>query len=195
MSKPASESYPSHSRIQIDVERMQARAADFGFRIADPEELTAGIAVAEALMGACIAPLHVVARIQAQTGVSTWVTGSPVDGFFLFVPLSGAGVRAVRTGTFIPAETKTSQLALKGSACRGIYVGVCAGATHAARRNVMTVSAVMRFEIFASVPCFSRAVTEDGARAMLSLGFQPVHGGMPDLFVQEALVQTQADAA
>lgn len=195
MSKPASGRDLAGRLFKIDVERMTKRASDFGFRVATPAELAAGVAISEALMGKRIAPLEVVSRIQAQTGVSTWVTGVPVDGFFLFVPLSAEGVRAVRTGTYIPAQTKLEELALKGSECCGVYVGVCAGASHDARRNVMTVSAVMRVELFASVPCFSRAATSDGARAMLSLGFRPVLDGQPDMYVQEALAGHEVKAA
>ncbi len=181
--------------MHIDGSRMIARAAEFGFRLADPDELAAAVAVTEALIGARLAPMSVIKDIQTRTGLSTWVTGDPVNGFFLFVPLSHEGVIAVRTGTYRAAETKPQHIVGAGETCFGIYVGVYAGATHDARKCVMTVSAVLRMELFAPVPCFARGATEDGARSMLSLGFKPVEGGMPELFVQEALVSEQADAA
>lgn len=180
---------------RIDEARMIARWADFGFRRADPEELAAGIAVTEALIGTRLAPYSVISAIQARTGVSTWVTGDPVNGFFLIVPLTAKGVHAVRTGAFKPSDVRDEEIVRAGEPCSGVYVGVYSGATHEARKRVMTASAVLRFELYAPVPCFARGATEDGVRSMLSLGFIPVEGGMPDLFVHEAIIQQQADAA
>jgi hypothetical protein len=52
----------------------------------------------------------------------------------------------------------------------------------------------MRVEQFGAVPSFARGATEDGRRSMASLGFSPLEGGLPDLWVQEALA-TGSEAA
>ena len=73
-------------------------------------------------------------------------------------------------------------------------MGVYAGATREARRAIMQSSAILRVELFGSVPCFARAATEDGALSMESLGFEPLKGNSKKLWVQEALFPAVAAA-
>ena len=176
------------SIIHVDIVRVAERAADFGFRHANIAELTAGIALAETLMGSKLATPEAVMRMDIVTGMTGWVTGVPVDGIFFVLPLSPAGEQAVRDGSYNPAEPAAEHLAWHGRDVAGVYIGVYAGATKEARRAVMTAAAVLRVELFAQVPSFARGATEDGQRSMASLGFVPLEGGLPDLWVQEALV-------
>ncbi|MBD3771601.1 MAG: hypothetical protein IE925_15845 [Rhodobacterales bacterium] len=173
--------------MHVDIVRVTARAADFGFRHASIAELTEGIRLAETLMGASIATPEAVMRMDVVTGMTAWVTGNPVEGIFLVLPLSPAGEQAVREGTYCPADPAPAHLAWQGRDVAGVYIGVYAGATKEARRAVMTAAAVMRVEMFAQVPSFARGATDDGKRSMASLGFSPLEGGLPDLWVQEAL--------
>jgi hypothetical protein len=180
--------------MHVDIVRVTERAADFGFRHASIADLTAGIHMAESLMGSRIATPDAVMRMDVVTGMTAWVTGNPVEGFFLVLPLSPAGERAVRDGTYHPADPDPAHLAWQGRDVAGVYIGVYAGATKEARRAVKTAAAVMRVEQFARVPSFARGATEDGKRSMASLGFTPLEGGLPDLWVQEAL-DTGSEAA
>jgi hypothetical protein len=175
------------SKMHVDIVRVTARAADFGFRHASIAELTEGIRLAESLMGSSIATPEAVMRMDVVTGMTAWVTGNPVEGIFLVLPLSPAGEQAVREGTYCPADPAPAHLAWQGREVAGVYIGVYAGATKEARRAVMTAAAVMRVEMFAQVPSFARGATDDGKRSMASLGFSPLEGGLPDLWVQEAL--------
>ena len=175
------------SVIHVDIVRVLQRAKDFGFRHAGMADLTSGIRLAETLLGSAIATPEAVARMDVVTGMTAWVTGDPVNGVFLVLPLSVAGERAVRDGTYNPAEPDPAHLAWQGREVAGVYIGVYAGATKEARRAVMTAAAVMRVELFAPVPSFARGATDDGKRSMASLGFVPLEGGLPDLWVQEAL--------
>ena len=175
------------SKMHVDIVRVTARAADFGFRHASIAELTEGIRLAESLMGSSIATPEAVMRMDVVTGMTAWVTGNPVEGIFLVLPLSPAGEQAVREGTYCPADPAPAHLAWQGRDVAGVYIGVYAGATKEARRAVMTAAAVMRVEMFAQVPSFARGATDDGKRSMASLGFSPLEGGLPDLWVQEAL--------
>ena len=175
------------SKMHVDIVRVTARAADFGFRHASIAELTEGVRLAEALMGSSIATPEAVMRMDVVTGMTAWVTGNPVEGIFLVLPLSPAGEQAVREGTYSPADPAPAHLAWQGRDVAGVYIGVYAGATKEARRAVMTAAAVMRVEMFAQVPSFARGATDDGKRSMASLGFSPLEGGLPDLWVQEAL--------
>lgn len=182
------------STIHVDIARVAKRAGDFGFRQASIADLTAGIQLAETLMGSAIATPDAVMRMDVVTGMTAWVTGDPVEGIFLVLPLSPAGEQAVRDGTYAPADPAPAHLAWQGRDVAGVYIGVYAGATKEARRAVMTAAAVMRMELFAPVPSFARGATEDGKRSMASLGFTPLESGLPDLWVQEALT-TGSEAA
>ena len=173
------------SGIRVDIAQVAARAADFGFRRANFADIAAGVALAESLMGSKIATAEQVARMDAVTGMTAWVRGEPIDGVFLTLPLSAEGERAVRNGAYVPGRPDPEHLAWHGKDVAGVYIGVYAGATKEARRAVMAVAAVMRVELFAPVPAFARGATEDGRRSMASLGFVPVDGGLPDLWVQE----------
>lgn len=173
------------STIHVDIVRVERRARELGFRHASIGELAEGIRLAESLMGAKIATPDAVMRMDVVTGMTAWVTGDPIEGVFLVLPLSPAGEQAVRDGTYCPADPAPAHLAWQGRDVAGVYIGVYAGATKEARRAVMTAAAVMRMDQFAAVPTFARGATDDGKRSMASLGFSPLEGGLPDLWVQE----------
>ncbi len=151
--------------------------------------------MAELLMSSKIATPDSVAEMDRITGMTAWVTGDPVDGIFLTLPLSAAGESAVRDGSYNPASPDPVHLCVDGRGCAAFYIGVYAGATRDARKRVMTAAAVMRVELFSAYPCFARGATDDGKRSMESLGFTPYPGGLPDLYVQEALTQTRRKVA
>ncbi len=162
---------------------------NFELRLAREDELGSALQLGESLINDSLAPKDVVARVQTVTSVTAWVTGTPINGLFLIIPLSKSGEQAVRSVDFSPSDPDRRHLAGVGEQCGGVYVGVYAGATKPARRNIMMASAALRVEVFGTVPCFARAATEDGARSMAGLGFKPANFGAPDLFVQEAVVQ------
>lgn len=171
----------------IDLVRVAEKGAEFGFRRATFSELEQGIAMAESLMSSKIADPVAVAEMDRITGMTAWVTGDPVEGIFLTLPLTRKGEVAVRDGSYNPARPDPAHLCANGEGCAAFYIGVYAGATREARRNVMTAAAVMRVEMFSAYPCFARGATEDGRRSMEGLGFVPYEGGLSDLYVQEAL--------
>lgn len=184
------------AEILIDHVRLAMRAEEFGFRRGDFQELKAGLRLAEELTGQTMATPESITWIDSLTGMTGWVTGDPVDGIFISVPLTADGVEAVRNGTFIPAWPALAHVCAEGAACAGVYIGIYAGATNVARRRVMMAAAVVRVDICGAIPCFARGATEDGRRSMASLGFQPIEGGLSDLWGQEALPQTgEAKAA
>ena len=179
----------------VDLDRVAAKAAELGFRRASFSELKQGVAVAEELMATKIATPDAIAEMDRITGMTAWVTGDPVDGVFLSLPLSALGESAVRTGTYVPGSPDPRHLCAVGAPCSAFYIGVYAGRTREARKRVMTAAAVMRVDLFSAFPCFARGATEDGRRSMEGLGFRPVAGGLPDLYVQEALVPGAGEAA
>lgn len=183
------------TEILIDHELLAARAEALEFRRGSFTELTAALRLAEELTGQTMATPESITWIDSLTLMTGWVTGSPVDGVFISVPLTGAGVEAVRDGSFVPAWPAFAHVCTHGQPCAGVYIGIYAGATKEARRRVMMAAAVVRVDIFGPVPCFARGATEDGKRSMASLGFQPVEGGLPDLWVQEPARQSEEKVA
>ncbi|MEH6809679.1 MAG: hypothetical protein V7651_12535 [Hyphomonas oceanitis] len=183
------------ARGVIDLDRVAAKAVEFGFRRGTFSELEQGVAVAEALMQSKLATPEAIGEMDRITGMTAWVTGDPVDGIFLSLPLTPTGESAVRNGTYTPGSPDPAHLCSGGQGCSAFYIGVYAGANRDARRKVMTAAAVMRVELFSAYPCFARGATEDGRRSMDSLGFKPFDGGLPDLYVQEALDPSRWAAA
>jgi hypothetical protein len=179
----------------INLSKVASKGAELGFRRATFVELEQGIEMAELLMSSKIAAPDSVAEMDRITGMTAWVTGDPVDGIFLTLPLSKLGELAVRDGSYDPENPDPVHLCVDGKGCAGFYIGVYAGATREARKRVMTAAAVMRVELFSAYPCFARGATDDGKRSMASLGFQPCDGGLPDLYVQEALVADRSRVA
>ncbi|MFN7054738.1 hypothetical protein [Hyphomonas sp.] len=173
--------------IRIDYTRLALRAAEAGFRQPDFAELSEGLRLAERLTGQAMATPHSITWIDSLTGMSAWVTGEPVNGVFIAVPLTAEGVTAVRGGSFMPGWPALAHVCEAGAPCAGVYIGVYAGATKETRRRVMGAAAIVRVDIFGPVPCFARGATEDGKRSMASLGFVPVQGAMSDLWAQEPL--------
>jgi hypothetical protein len=183
------------SVIRIDYAGLTRRAGEFGFRRATFDELQSGLLLAEHLTGQVMATPESITWIDGLTGMAGWVTGDPVDGVFITVPLSADGVAAVCDGSFAPGWPSLPHLACEGEDCGGVYIGVYAGVTKEARRRVMMTAGVTRVEFFAPVPCFARGATEDGKRSMTSLGFRPIDGGLADLWGQDPLPVQKEQAA
>ncbi len=179
----------------IDLVAFRKRAAEFGFRRANRQDLAAGIAIAEKLMGMKIATPEAVLEMDRITGMTAWVTGQPVTGVFLPLPLSAAGEAAVRANTYTPAAPDPAHLSHQGRDCSALYVGVYAGATREARKNIMMVSAIFRMEVFGRLPCFSRGATADGRRSMVSLNFTPLTVDETGIWVQESMMPLPEVAA
>ena len=86
----------NRARADIEPEVLAARARDFGFRLADRDELQAAISMAESLIDGKLASVDAISAMNVQTGMTAWVTGDPVDGIFLTIPLSAEGEAADR---------------------------------------------------------------------------------------------------
>lgn len=178
------ETYP----FIVDHDEMLAGMGSFGWRIATSEEHGPMMALAEELLGSTLASAETLEWINSVTHMTSWVFGSdPLEGIFLIVPISPEGLEALKTGEFNPGDPKQSHLAALGTPCAGAYVGAYAGATHEARKAVMTATAIMRVKVFGQVPAFARAATDDGARSMVSLGFKPAGFGADKLWMQPVI--------
>ena len=108
----------------VDPEAFKARAGDFGFRLATRNELEQAVSMAEGLIDGKLATVDSIEDMNCWTGMTAWVTGDPVDGIFLTLPLTSIGEDAVRDGTYNPANPLKMHLAKKGRNVSAFYVGV-----------------------------------------------------------------------
>ncbi|WP_300396170.1 hypothetical protein [Henriciella sp.] len=167
---------------------MAAAMGAHGLRRCDPVQIETALALGESLIHSQLAPAQVVYTLDAISQMTVWVTGDPVEGLYLIVPLTHEGRVAVESGDFNPGDPALRHVAPARTPIFGLYVGCYAGATKEARRAVMSASAQVRVSLYGPVPCFARGATEDGARSMQALGFRRLQGGLPDLFVFDPIV-------
>ncbi len=178
------ETYP----FIVDHAYMTEQMRNFGWRSASSAEIPELVALGEQLINDKLADAEVVNAVHARTGISAWAFGAdPIEGMVLAVPLTLKGLINLQNGAFHPGAPEDDEVAAIGEACAGCYIGIYAGATHEARKAVMTGAAVIRMGVFSHVPCFARAATEDGARSMESLGWSPAGFGIDKLWMQGAL--------
>ncbi|MEE2877473.1 MAG: hypothetical protein VX593_00590 [Pseudomonadota bacterium] len=168
---------------------MQNAMEQHGLRRCPQAQIEEALILGELLLQGSLAPAEVVYTLDAITHMTIWVTGNPIEGLYLIVPLTEEGRSAVEDGSFNPSDPALMHVAPANTPIFGLYVGIYAGATKDARRSIMAASATVRVALYAPVPCYARAATEDGARSMSALGFRPFDGGLPDLFIFDPVVR------
>ena len=177
----------NHQTCRVSPDAFERGMARFGLRHANDTERVAGLEVGERLTGNALISAEQLERVDRLTGMTCWVTGEPVDGIYITVPVTSAGRSAIEDGSFTPGKIDKTHIAVAGDNIAALYIGIYAGETKEARRNVVQASAVLRVELFSAIPCFARAATEDGARSMSALGFRPAGKGLPELFVSDPI--------
>ena len=179
----------------VDRAKMIELMASFGWRTANEAEIPEMLELGERLIEDQLISPDVLARLHKLTGITAWVFGAPVEGLVISVPLTQAGLDAVQDNVFVAKNPDDVHVAAAGQSCAGVYIGIYAGATKEARKAVMSGAGVIRMAIYAQVPCFARAATEDGARSMESLGWSPAGFGADKLWMQGALVVPEQKVA
>lgn len=185
------ETYP----FVLDRDAFVKGMGAFGWRLAKASEHEEMMALAEQLLGSQLTSAETIEWIHSVTGSTSWVCGDPIDGVFIIVPVSPEGLNALHTGEFDPSQPEKAHLAALGQLCAGVYVGAYAGATHEARKKVMTATVKMRVDGYGQVPAFARAATDDGARSMVSLGFSPAGFGVDKLWMQPVVHRPERNVA
>lgn len=179
----------------VDQSNMIDQMANFGWRPANETEIPEMLALGERLIEDRLISSETLAHLHDLTGITAWVFGDPVEGLVISVPLTEAGLDAVQDNVFVAKTPDDAHVAALGQPCAGVYIGIYAGATKEARKAVMSGAGVIRMAIYAQVPCFARAATEDGARSMESLGWSPAGFGADKLWMQGALVVPEQKVA
>lgn len=179
----------------VDNSKMIEQMANFGWRGANEAEIPEMLALGERLIEDQLISPDVLAHLHDLTGITAWVFGDPVEGLVISVPLTEAGLDAVQDNVFVAKNPDDAHVAAVGQPCAGVYIGIYAGETKEARKAVMSGAGVIRMAIYAQVPCFARAATEDGARSMESLGWSPAGFGADKLWMQGALIVPEQKVA
>lgn len=179
----------------VDQSKMFELMANFGWRPANETEIPEMLALGERLINDRLISPETLAHLHDLTGITAWVFGDPVTGLVISVPLTQAGLDAVQDNEFVAKTPDDAHVAAAGQPCAGVYIGIYAGETKDARKAVMSGAGVIRMAVYAQVPCFARAATEDGARSMESLGWKPAGFGADKLWMQGALVVPEQKVA
>lgn len=179
----------------VDQSKMFELMANFGWRPANAKEIPEMLALGERLINDQLISPETLAHLHDLTGITAWVFGDPVTGLVISVPLTQAGLDAVQDNEFVAKTPDDAHVAAAGQPCAGVYIGIYAGETKEARKAVMSGAGVIRMAVYAQVPCFARAATEDGARSMESLGWTPAGFGADKLWMQGALVVPEQKVA
>lgn len=179
----------------VDQSKMIEQMSNFGWRTANEKEIPEMLALGERLIEDRLISPETLAHLHDLTGITAWVFGDPVEGLVISVPLSEAGLDAIQDNEFVAKTPDDAHVAAAGQPCAGVYIGIYAGETKEARKAVMSGAGVIRMAIYAQVPCFARAATEDGARSMESLGWSPAGFGAEKLWMQGALVVPEQKVA
>lgn len=179
----------------VDHSKMFDLMANFGWRTANEKEIPEMLALGERLINDRLISPETLAHLHDLTGITAWVFGDPVEGLVISVPLTEAGLDAVQDNEFVAKSPDDAYVAAAGQPCAAVYIGIYAGETKEARKAVMSGAGVIRMAVFAQVPCFARAATEDGARSMESLGWTPAGFGADKLWMQGALVVPEQKVA
>ncbi len=168
----------------LNLEEMTGRAATYGFRHARYDEVYDGLQIAEAATGGRLSSAAALSYVDSVTQMSNWVTGEPVDGVMVVAPVSDLGALALLDGSFDVERPLKIWLSHRGRHCAGLYIGIVAGKSLETRRRLMMMLSVLRAEFFSDVYCFARGVTDEGRRAMRSLGMTPHPTEASCLFAQ-----------
>ena len=179
----------------VDQSKMLELMANFGWRTANEKEIPEMLELGERLINDQLISPETLSHLHDLTGITAWVFGDPVEGLVISVPLTEAGLDAVQDNEFVAKTPDDAHVAAAGQACAGVYIGIYAGETKEARKAVMSGAGVIRMAIYAQVPCFARAATDDGARSMESLGWTPAGFGADKLWMQGALVVPEQKVA
>lgn len=179
----------------VDQSKMFELMANFGWRPANEQEIPEMLALGERLINDRLISPETLSHLHDLTGITAWVFGDPVEGLVISVPLTEAGLDAVQDNEFVAKTPDDAHVAAAGQPCAAVYIGIYAGETKEARKAVMSGAGVIRMAVYAQVPCFARAATEDGARSMESLGWTPAGFGADKLWMQGALVVPEQKVA
>lgn len=167
--------------MTIRREKHACRAlAPLGLRLATPQDIAEGHAMAVALLGPGVASVETLERVQALTGCAAFAMRShegALIGALSVIPL-GAGARAsLAAGRFDGLEPPDAMVARPGEPAIAFYGWGMAGLTARARAAVVAGAMRLQREVYAPLPFYARAASSEGEKVLHDrMGARPLPG-------------------
>jgi hypothetical protein len=153
-----------------------------GFHLACPEEIALGRMAAAELVGEAIASVETLLRIQARTACSVFVATDAAGHLTAAVsglPLTSAALAALESGGFDGVSPPDAMVARPVEPVAALYLWGAAGLTWRGRTLALAASVALQREVYPDLPCYARAATGDGERALEHrMGARPIAGGL-----------------
>lgn len=162
------------------AEHTRARMAALGLSFATPEDLSEGHALAVRTVGARIATVETLLRMQAHTTCTSYVLrgrDGAFDGALSIIPLTAAAKPGLAMGEFDGVEPPLVQAARPGEPVIALYGWGMAAVSWRGRGVVLNAAYRLHREIHPEIPLYGRAATPGGERSLLKrIGAHPVPG-------------------
>lgn len=158
-------------------------ARAYGFDLLEAPELPLARALAAEVLGDEIASLQSYQTVRSHygAGIYGFREEQRLTGLSASFALNAQGLRQLKRGQLDSLELDRTLLAAPGEAPAAYYGWGFLGVTRRAAANVVILSRAIHRRLFWATPTYTRAVTEAGMRACLSLGFVHAPGAEPTL--------------
>jgi hypothetical protein len=125
-------------------------------------------------LGDQVAPISAFRGVQQSfpAAVLGFVEDGAVTGVLSAFPLNAAGLRHIEQGAFDAFNLDLALVARPGERPSAYYGWGFAARTKDAGRAVVKASVEIQRRLYWATPCFARAVSADGVRALTSIGFR-----------------------
>jgi len=155
--------------------KVAAVAAQYGLEALGVPSLVEAHAIAVRLIGEGVAPAERLIALQAHFSASVFGLreSGQLTGLLAAFPLNALGLAAVENQSFDAAALDIELVSSPGERPAAYYGWGFAATTKDGARAVMRASSDIHRLLYWGAPTFARAVTNDGVRALQSIGFRP----------------------
>ncbi len=162
------------------AEHTRSGMAALGLSFASPGDIVEGHALAIRTVGARIATIETLVRMQAHTACASYVlraTDGTLDGALSIIPLTVAAAPDLAIGEFDGLEPPLVQAARPGEPVIALYGWGMAAVSWRGRATILNAAYRLHREVHPQIPLYGRAATPGGERSLLKrIGAHPVPG-------------------
>lgn len=172
--QPSALPQPARDGANSDPSQVAAVAGFFGLRVLDEEGIDEARRFAASLIGEGIAPTASYLAVQRifPASVFGFREGGALTGVLSAFPLTASGYLSLREGTFNAIDVDAAWIAAPRLTPAAYYGWGFAATTREGGRAVVKASVEIHRRLYWATPTFARAVTDDGVRALTSIGFR-----------------------
>lgn len=180
---------PTQAHLQEEAGRCADPAAilrvarGFGLKALDDASISDARALAHSLLGDQVAPAVAFVAVQQRfpAAVMGFVEDGVITGVLSAFPLNATGLERIERGAFDAFNLDLALVTSPGEHPSAYYGWGFAARTKEAGRAVVKASVEIQRQLYWATPCFARAVSADGVRALTSIGFRRHAGADPSL--------------